>query len=447
MKILMIRPKAAKETIGLQHIMIVEPLELEVLAATINEEITIIDMILEKESIGYFVQKYSPDVFCVTGYISHVNIMISYCKQAKEISPNIITIAGGVHLEKNPNDFDSKWIDYRVVRNATTSFPELIEYLKNNTKFPEGVYKKGEKEKNLPEFNFYYPIPNRELTRKYQKHYFYLVQDKVALIKTSFGCPFSCNFCFCRQITAEKYFERNLDDVIQELQSIWQEEIYIVDDDFLVSAKRLRNFIDAVKKHNIKKKYLVYGRADFISDNKSLIQDFKNIGLRAIIVGIESFNEQELNEYNKNLDQKKIIDAIRFLHQLKVDIYGTLIIPSNWGKKDFSNLEKTLRKLNLRYLNLQPLTPLPGIDFQIQENRIIVDRKEFEKWDLAHVVIQPEKLSVKQYYKNIRRIYFRTYFRPKFLFSHMKYSLKSRYRMSIGAFKIFQQYKRSVKNA
>jgi hypothetical protein len=31
MKILFVRPKPSKETIGLQHVMIVEPLELEVL--------------------------------------------------------------------------------------------------------------------------------------------------------------------------------------------------------------------------------------------------------------------------------------------------------------------------------------------------------------------------------------------------------------------------------
>lgn len=51
MKVLFVRPKPSPETIGLQHLMIVEPLELEILATLIKDknEVKIVDMILEKE--------------------------------------------------------------------------------------------------------------------------------------------------------------------------------------------------------------------------------------------------------------------------------------------------------------------------------------------------------------------------------------------------------------
>ncbi|MDF2949046.1 MAG: Fe-S oxidoreductase, partial [Sedimentibacter sp.] len=39
MKILLIRPKPNKETIGLQHVMICEPLEFEYLVSNVPEEI------------------------------------------------------------------------------------------------------------------------------------------------------------------------------------------------------------------------------------------------------------------------------------------------------------------------------------------------------------------------------------------------------------------------
>ena len=39
MRVLLIRPKPHKETIGLQHVMICEPLELEYLASNIPEEL------------------------------------------------------------------------------------------------------------------------------------------------------------------------------------------------------------------------------------------------------------------------------------------------------------------------------------------------------------------------------------------------------------------------
>ncbi|TFH35809.1 MAG: hypothetical protein E4G95_06480 [Bacteroidia bacterium] len=101
MKILFVRPRPSKETIGLQHVMIVEPLELEVLATLAGSahHAVIIDMILERKSIDYFIRKENPDVFCVTGYITNVPGMINYCRRAKDISRGIITIVGGVHCE------------------------------------------------------------------------------------------------------------------------------------------------------------------------------------------------------------------------------------------------------------------------------------------------------------------------------------------------------------
>jgi radical SAM superfamily enzyme YgiQ (UPF0313 family) len=57
----------------------------------------------------------------------------------------------------------------------------------------------------------------------------------VALLKTAFGCPYSCNFCFCRKITGGKYIERDLGDVLNEIENISEKHIYIVDDDFLFS--------------------------------------------------------------------------------------------------------------------------------------------------------------------------------------------------------------------
>jgi hypothetical protein len=70
-KVMLVRPRPHPETIGLQYVMKVEPLELEVLAAVLPENCTpvIIDLIMEKGPIEYFIQNEHPDIFCVTGYL------------------------------------------------------------------------------------------------------------------------------------------------------------------------------------------------------------------------------------------------------------------------------------------------------------------------------------------------------------------------------------------
>ncbi len=445
MKVLFVRPKPSADTIGLQHLMIVEPLELEILATLIKgvHEVMIVDMILEKRNIDHFITEFNPDAICVTGYITHIPVVIRYCIAAKQIKRNIITIVGGVHVEIFPEDINHEAIDYRVIRNATKSFPLLFDFLIGKSDFPKGVLKKNESasEDNLPEYDFYSPLPDRSLTEKYRSKYFYIFHNKVALIKTSFGCPYHCIFCFCRIITGNKYNARPLNKVIAEISSIKEKEIYIVDDDFLVSVNRTNEFIRLLKEHGINKKYLVYGRADFIAANPEVIKEFKEVGLRTVIVGLESFEDIELNDFNKQTDSNTNKRAMAVLNKFKVDCYAAVIISPSWSLNDFRKAGDIMIDLGIKFVNLQPLTPLKGTGIIIDEEDLVIARSDFAKWDLAHVTIRPEKMSLTEFYKNILDLYIRIVMNPKNLVSHLKYPLTMQLKMVRGMVKVKRQYK------
>jgi radical SAM superfamily enzyme YgiQ (UPF0313 family) len=452
MKILLVRPRPSPETIGLAHVMVVEPLELEVLASLVNPDDTptIVDMILEKRPIDHFIAQEKPDVFCVTGYITNVPAMIHYCEIAKHKNPHIVTIAGGVHCEVCPTDLDSAFIDFRIVRNATTVFPLLLKHIRGEANLPKGVLKPRDRssQSELPPFDFHFPIPDRRLTAKYRKHYFYIFHDKVALIKTAFGCPGQCNFCFCRQITRDKYHERPLDKVIQELESIKEKNVYIVDDNFFASRARVVDFIQANQKAHLDKHYLLYGRADFIAHNPDVIQRFRAVGLRTVIVGFESFFDHELEQYNKNIDASTNEKAINILKAAGIDCYATIIVSPDWGPDEFSALGKKARELGIHYVNLQPLTPLPGTDQTVKDEDLVVPYSEFTKWDLAHVTIRPTRMSVADFYTSIVRLYDEILFQPRFLLGYIKaYNLPMLWKMLRGSFSVRRQYMRKIKEA
>ena len=448
MKVLFIRPNTPEETIGLQHVMLVEPLELEILATLIENEhqVKIVDLILERHPLHFFIEKYKPDVVCFTGYITHSKLIKEHCREIKRINPKITTITGGVHIEKVPECVDSEYVDYRVVRNAVDVFPQLVHYLENGNLFPKGVLRKNEilDEKNLLDYKWDIPIPNRSLTEKYRKHYFYVFHNKVALLKTSFGCPFPCNFCFCRKITGENYVERNLNEVVTELKSIKEKEVYIVDDNFLVSEKRVKEFLRLLEIHQIQKKYLIYGRADFIAQHPDIIRDFKKLGLRTIIVGFESFNDGELSSLNKKTIAETNEKAMKILNTHKVDCYASIIVMPEWDENDFKRATKKMIELGIRFVNIQPLTPLEKTDMQFDDSRLIIPRAECEKWDLAHVVILPEKITLAQYYQEILKMYERILFRPQNLIHHLKYPVNMQFRLFRGAFKVRKQYVRKI---
>ena len=448
MNILFVRPKPPDETIGLQHVMIVEPLELEILATLVkeNNKVLIVDLILEKKPFRYFLEQFNPDMVCVTGYITHTKVMQEICSSVKKFDSTCITVVGGVHVEQLPETIDHESIDYRVVRNATRTFPVLIDYLNKKAYFPAGVLRKGELlvAENLPEFDFYVPISDRDLTAKYRERYFYVFHNKVALLKTSFGCPSKCNFCYCRKITGDHYFARNLDEVIMELQSIKEKEVYIIDDDFLVSENRLIAFMDLLEKFNIRKKYLIYGRADFIVKHTDLLRRFKKLGLRTIIVGFESFNNEELASLNKNTSNKINEATMNVLNSLEIDCYASIIAMPGWSAEDFNFITRKLISLKVRFLNIQPLTPLLKTDIDFDDSKLIISRDEFPKWDLAHVVVQPTSMSVKDFYKNILSMYESILLRPANILHHLKYPLIIQLKLFKGVLKVKKQYRQKL---
>jgi len=452
MKILMVRPKPSAETIGLQHMMIVEPLELEILYALKrdSESAVIVDMILEKRSFESFVLEHKPDVLCVTGYITNVSTVISYCQTAKEISTNIVTIVGGVHCEVCPEDFEHEAIDYRVVRNAALIFTDLLNHIDNKAVLPKGVFLKENTLENttLPAFDFRVPFPDRKSVNRYRDQYFYVFHEKVALLKTSFGCPYQCSFCFCRIITNKLYYQRPLDEVIQELEQIEETEIYIVDDDFLVDKKWLQAFIFELKKRNIVKHFLVYGRADFIAENPEIMKDLAEIGLKTVIVGFESFTDLELDKYNKKTSVAMYKDTMVVLHREKIDVFATIIIPPEWDRKDFKNMVKVIKSLGIHFVNLQPLTPLPKTGVSYPEDQMIIDKYEYEKWDLAHISVQPSKLTVPEFYKEILKAYNAVLYRPDVLWKFITtYRPLMLLKMLVGTYRVSRQYKTKIKEA
>ncbi len=445
MRILLVRPRPEGETIGLQKVMICEPLELEYLGAYakgLGHQVVIIDMIIEKKPLAYFIHKYDPDIVGITGYIAHVNRIKAYSEEIKNAKKTCKIIVGGVHAEVVPEDFDSPFIDYVIKANGLKTFGEIIAALEKGltTEDIRGVW--GNHLECVKETSFQYPHPDRTLTEAYRSRYYYMFHNPCTLIKTSYGCPYECRFCFCRKVTDGKYFCRELEDILEELKGIPEEEIYIVDDDFLVDRSRLLEFCRQLEAQNINKKYLVYGRADFIAANEDVICKFAERGLRAVIVGLESGNEEELKKYNKKSSVSINEAAMEVLKKYDVECYGTFILGTDWDKKDFDSLYRWIRKLGIKFINLQPFTPLPGTEPYLEyKDSLLIPREEYEKWDLAHLVVKPSKMSIRAYYFNILKVYYKVTMNPKNLLLMIRqYGIRENLKLSFGVSQITMQY-------
>jgi len=446
-KVLLVRPRPDPATIGLQHVMLVEPLELCVLGALTAPpwEPVVVDLALERRDLGYFLRRHRPAVLAITGYLTNVPAMIAACREAKVIDPRVATVVGGVHCEVCPADLDDPAVDFRVVRNATRAWPALLDHLRGEAPLPAGVLRPGEPHDpaGSPPFDFFFPRPARHLVERYRDRYFYIFHDKVALLKTAFGCPYRCSFCFCRRVTGGAYAERPLAEVLDELESLPEREIYIVDDDFLVSRERVGAFLDGLLARGIDKHFLLYGRADFVARNEDLMIRFRALGLRTVIVGFESFRDEELASYDKGGTAALNEAAMAVLRKHRIDCFATLILPPRWGREDFAACGAWIQRMGIHYVNLQPLTPLPGTGAEVADEDLLIPRAELPRWDLAHLVVRPTKLSPADYYGEIIRLYQRSLYRPADLWAYARrYPPGLLLRMVAGTWRVRSQYRR-----
>lgn len=404
MKVMLVRPKPHKNSLGLSDLMTCEPIELEYVATLckgLDHEVILMDMILEKKRLDVLVKKHRPDLVMFTAYITHVNVIKKYAALVKSVDTNIVTAVGGVHSEVLPGDFDDEYIDYVVGVNGMQNTEILLNAVESGEE-PVFIHDKLDKSYVLPK-------PDRMITERYRKHYDYAYHVPCALLKTSFGCPYDCKFCFCVQITQNQYYERELEPVIEELKEIEEENIFIVDDNFLVSRDRIQTFCRLLDENDIHKTFIIFGRADFIVANADMIKLLSEHGMDAIFVGIESFKQSDLNDFNKRTDVETSEKASEILYQNNVDLYGGAIVGPDWDKQDFRNFAKWIRRMHIRYVNLQPLVPLPATPiYDDYKDQLLLKREEYEKWDLTHLAIMPTKLTPSQYYFEIIRGYFRT---------------------------------------
>jgi len=446
MNVLLIRIKPHKETIGLQHVMICEPLELEYLVSNhqTTAQVKIIDMIVEKRKLNNILKQENPDLVVFSGYISHVNEIKKAAQVVKNLNSKTKVLVGGVHAEVNPQDYVSDYIDYISCANGIDTFKDLMQRLINKEsdliETIPGLYKEGRT--YTKHTNFKYNHPDRTSVSQYRSAYYYMFHNPCALIKTSFGCPYVCEFCFCREITDDAYYQRSIDDVINELKQIPEKEIYIVDDNFLYDKDRLLEFISKLKEHRLDKHFLVYGRADFVATNEDVIKQFNQVGLRAVIVGLESHKDDALEAYNKHSSKAINEKAVSILQSYDIEVYGTLIIPMDFKKEDFKGLENWLNEMRLTFVNLQPLTPLKGTAiYQDYKRHFIIPEDAYEKWDLAHVVLKPKYLSIRAYYYYLLVTYYRVVMRPHKVWRLIKkYGLKENIKMMIGSSRVSLQY-------
>ncbi|MCP4135645.1 MAG: radical SAM protein [bacterium] len=426
-KVLLIQPPLNKESM-LYGTM--DPYSLTILAAGLREklsniEVAIIDFRVEKKKKALKkLIAFNPDFVGITGITVDKPEMLKMLDYIKEqVSEKCVTIVGGHHATLVPEDFFRNSCDIIVQGPGINALCSIVSLLGSDSSHKEKekilkkikgiVYRKENNTfaKTVEDFNYdeiaSWPLPAYDLIKQYKRKYMCFGYS-YSVVTTAQGCPFKCSFCSCWKVFNGKYSIRNAEEVVEQVKAAPNKHIFFGDDLSFANVKQAKKIAELIKKEGIKKIYSGYCRADIIIKNPELFKTWKEIGLQGLIVGMESFSEDDLEYYNKKTSMTMNKEANSILLNLGLHNYANFMVKPTYTNEDFKKLSQYSLSLGTTYPAFSVLTPLPGTDLMDDvAHRLVTTESQF--FDFAHPVMDIKKENIDSFYKNLEMLYFKNY--------------------------------------
>lgn len=370
---------------------ITEPLELMYLQTILNEE-EIVHHLIDPQFGKKPPKGVVPDLIILTGYNVAEEKMRKQAATYKGIYPQAKVMASGVHSQINREAFWTEDFDYVCFSQRLETFRQFLKegntlkgidyHCKKTGKWVLGEEDPLEElEGILPDRQFFYEI--KAQTR-------YMDKRGLALVKGSHGCPYECRFCYCRLLNQGNYIKPNFKQMLNTIEDIDAEHIWLIDDSLLLSQADALAFIEAFRGASVKKYLIAYLRADFIASHAALLPALKETGLSEVIVGFESPDAETLSAYKKGQSADVYHEAVWALRQAKINVTGLFIVDPAYGISDFLRLFKYIKALGLSEFTLSVMTPLKGTEDYEEKKHLLTTHKP-KRFDFLHLVV-PSKL-------------------------------------------------------
>lgn len=248
------------------------------------------------------------------------------------------------------------------------------------------------------------PPPARNLTRRYRSRYFYLFESPIALIQTSMGCLFPCNFCSCQKFTGRRFVPPSPELIADELERPNGEFVMFAGDHSFTDPGRMERLHDLIVRRGIRKRFFVYSRVDCVVQNPELFEAWGRIGLELVMTGLEALDDATLEGFDKKTRAEMNDRALEILRQAGVGVSAGFLVLPDFTEADFRRIDEYVEKRpNILLVEFTPLTPLPGTDlFEVERGRLLTDHREL--FDLTHFVV-PTRLPQKELYRLMRKYY------------------------------------------
>ncbi len=290
--------------------------------------------------IDQIIKKIPPDTQIIGVSCQHSNEWIYdslIIKEVKNHFPQATLVLGGEHATATFRDILAKLpeVDYIILGEGEETFVEIAKNLSTNSPLGaiSGVAFRGghgeivsSRRKRLLDLSKI-PLPNWKgvpLSNYLDRHFaissFY---KRTMPLLASRGCPYSCDFCTCKNMWSSKWVARPVQNVIDEIESYISsyavEHIDFVDMTLIIDSKWAQEFCEKLisKKWNLTFSIPIGTHPESLS--LPLLELLKEAGLEKIVFSTETGSSLTLEKINKTLNLNKVDNLIKKSLALKIN--------------------------------------------------------------------------------------------------------------------------------
>jgi radical SAM superfamily enzyme YgiQ (UPF0313 family) len=191
--------------------------------------------------------------------------------------------------------------------------------------------------------------------------------------------------------------------VLSEIAAVATDHITFVDDNFLMNHRRERALADLIQAEGLRKRFSMECRADSIVRHPELVARWVQVGLYAVLLGLEGGSDEVLRSVRKSSSVHTNNEAIRILQDQGVIIWGAFLVDPDWTAEDFQRLRDYVHEKKITHTQFTILTPLPGTQLYRDRYAELLTH-DYSCFDTLHAVL-PTRLPREEFYRHFADLY------------------------------------------
>ena len=434
MKVLFVNPPQTASKYKFMGV-IAPPLGIAYMAGVLQEnhiDVEILDASAEDmdfKDVEKELLKRKPDLVALTALTPTIGRALETAQVVKETLPDSIVVMGGYHPTFNfIETLEDENVDIVIRGEGEYIMLNLVQALENQSSLHDvkGIVFEDKNSKEIvvnpeaPLIQDLDELPFPALNLLPMKKYRLLDMDThMTTMITTRGCPMQCSFCSSAAMHGKKIRERSVENIVDEIEYLKTnydiDTIAFMDDTFTLKKRKVMAICDEILKRNIEIMWGCTSRVDTLDEK--LLKKMIEAGCITIFIGVESADQQQLDNMCKNTTIAKIENAFKIAHKLKIRTIASVALGMPGDTKEIMNKTvKFVHKLKPNYAIYSLATPYPGTRFYKEAfEKNLIKIKDWSKYTLITPILETIDCSLNDMRKIQAKAFMKFYLRPHYI--------------------------------